>query len=122
MLCIVQESQDAATIERTGQYTGRYHILRGLLTPDDEETMHKTKIPELFERIATQTSPIREIILALNPNLAGETTMMFLEKKCKAINPTLTISRLARGLPMGADLQYADDITLGSALKHRQVS
>lgn len=117
-ICVVAEPQDLQAIERTNIYTGRYHILRGLVETDalsgDENTL---KIPELVARVASQG--ITEIILALNPDLPGETTALFLEKELKAANPNLIITRLARGLPMGSDLQYADEITLSSALKHR---
>lgn len=113
-ICVVADSQDVQAIERIGSYRGVYHVLRGLVRPD-EETFAYIKIPELADRAKT----VKEIILALNPDLPGETTMMLLEKKLKEANPTLVVSRLARGLPMGSDLQYADEMTLGSALKHR---
>ena len=117
-ICVVAEPQDLQAIERTNIYNGRYHILRGLVETDaltnDENTL---KIPELLVRIKTEE--ITEIILALNPDLQGETTAMYLEKELKALNPELIITRLARGLPMGSDLQYADEITLSSAFKHR---
>ncbi len=117
-ICVVAESQDLQAIERTNMYTGRYHILRGLVETDalisDENTL---KIPELVAR--AKSEGITEIILALNPDLQGETTALYLEKELKTTNPELTITRLARGLPMGSDLQYADEITLSSALKHR---
>ncbi len=117
-ICVVAEPQDLQAIERTGVYTGRYHILRGLVETDalisDENAL---KIPELL--IRAKSPEITEVILALNPDLQGETTALYLEKELKAVNPTLTVTRLARGLPMGSDLQYADEITLSSALKHR---
>ena len=117
-ICVVAESQDVQAIERTGAYLGRYHILRGLVETDaltSEE--NNLKIPELVQRC--QKPEISEVILALNPDLAGETTALYLEKELKTANPALTITRLARGLPMGSDLQYADEITLSSALRHR---
>lgn len=115
IICVVAEPQDLEVIESTGSYTGMYHVLRGLVNPDREQTMQYLKIDELLKK-AESTS---EVILALNPNLQGETTMMFLEKKLKAANPKLIVSRLARGLPMGSEMQYADEITLKSALDHR---
>lgn len=117
ILCVVREPQDLRAIERTGSFGGRYHILRGTLNPDRDAIAGHTKIAELIARIKTEH--ITEIILALNPDLPGETTAMFIEKKCKELYPKLTTTRLARGLPMGSDLQYADEITLGSALKYR---
>jgi recombination protein RecR len=118
LLCVVCEPQDIPVIERTGMYNGLYHVLRGLVEPGDEEELEKIKIKELFLKLE-KTDKIKEIILALNPDLSGETTMLFLEKKLKEKNPAIKITRLARGLPMGSDLQYADEITLGSAIKNR---
>ncbi|MFA5813479.1 MAG: recombination mediator RecR [Patescibacteria group bacterium] len=126
-ICVVEESQDLQAIEKTREYNGIYHVLRGTITPDEEESVKYLKVAELLKRINTKSvnqdyplsvSP-KEVILALNHNLDGENTMMFLEKKLKETNPNLKITRLARGLPMGSDLQYADEITLGSALKNR---
>lgn len=119
-ICVVAETQDLQAIEKTGLYTGVYHILRGTLDVENENTMQYIKVRELLSRIKKEN--INEIILALNPDLRGETTKMFLEKKIREINPKLIVTRLARGLPMGSDLQYADEITLGSALKHRTKS
>ena len=129
-ICVVAEPQDLQAIERTGEYRGLYHVLRGTIQPDDDEGITALKVDELIARVnhdfpksVNQGYPLsvspKEIILALNHDLSGETTMMFLEKKLKEESPKLTVSRLARGLPMGSDMQYADEITLGSALKHR---
>lgn len=118
LICVVAEPQDVQAVERTGSYRGRYHILRGLVPLDaiqvDESNL---KISELL--IRAEKESISEVILALNPDLPGETTAMFIEKLFKEKNPQLKITRLARGLPMGSDLQYADEITLASALKNR---
>ena len=116
IICVVAEPQDLQVIEKTGEFKGVYHILRGHLD-SDVENLDKLKIKELLERIK-KTKPT-EIILALNPDLKGETTIMFLQNKIKEIDPDINISRLARGLPMGSDLQYSDEITLTSALKNR---
>lgn len=116
-ICVVQESQDVQAIERTGSYSGLFHVLRGVIKADDGDSIRYLKINELLKRTIGDTT--KEIILALNPDLPGETTMMYLEQKIKETKPTIKITRLARGLPMGSDLQYADEITLGSALKHR---
>lgn len=118
LICVVAESQDVQAIERTGSYHGRYHILRGTLTTDLGITdQPNLKISELIQRVLE--NGIKEIILALNPDLNGETTMMYLEQTLKEKAPNVTVSRLARGLPMGSDLQYADEVTLASALKYR---
>jgi recombination protein RecR len=119
IICVVNEPQDIPVIERTGEYRGLYHILRGTVSPNEENEINNLKIKELLLRIKKNTSIIKEIILALNPDLPGETTIMYLQKEIKKNNPHLKTSRLARGLPMGSDLQYADEITLGSALKNR---
>lgn len=143
LICVVASPQDLAAIEQIHEYRGRYHVLRGTLDAADEESVRKIKINELLERIRPPSpqpppfreretpvpplqkegvrgsSNIQEIILALNPDLPGETTMMYLQKKIKELNPTIKITRLARGLPMGSDVQYADEITLASALKNR---
>jgi recombination protein RecR len=116
-VCVVAEPQDREAIEKTGTYRGGYHILRGVVQAQDEYSIQGLKIGELLLRV--RKGGIDEIILALNPDLQGETTMMYLEKKIKEIAPHIKVSKLARGLPMGSDLQYADDITLGSALKNR---
>ncbi len=117
-ICVVDEAQAVAALEKTGVYTGVYHILRGTIDVSDDNTLATLKINELLERIKTNTN-IQEIILALNPDMPGETTMLYLEKQVKIFNPQIKITRLARGLPMGSDLQYSDEITLGSALKNR---
>lgn len=117
IICIVCEPQDMHVIERTGIFGGLYHVLRGVIEPSGDD-MDKLKIKELFARLEKNTG-LKEIILAFNPDLPGETTMLFLEKKIKEKNPNISVTRLARGLPMGSDLQYADEITLGSAIKNR---
>lgn len=116
VICVVAEPQDLQAIDRTGQFQGKYHVLRGLLDAA-AETEVGVKIPELIARASD--SKIKEVILALSPDLPGETTMLFLEQELKRAAPHVTITRLARGLPMGSDLQYADDITLSSALQNR---
>ncbi|MFA6426988.1 MAG: recombination mediator RecR [Candidatus Magasanikbacteria bacterium] len=116
-MCVVAEPQDLQTLEKTHHYHGVYHVLRGTLAPDDEYIMKTVKINELMNRV--QKNEVDEVILALNPDIAGETTMMYLQKQLKTIRPDLKVTRLARGLPMGSDLQYADEITIESALKNR---
>ncbi len=115
-ICVVSDPQDIPVIEKTNAFNGLYHVLRGLVEPG-EESLERLKIKELFTRL--ENNKATEIILALNPDLPGETTMLFLEKKMKEKNPNIKVTRLARGLPMGSDLQYADEITLGSAIKNR---
>lgn len=116
IICVVQNSQDVQAFEKIGEYNGIYHVLRGIIRPDNENSVQYIKLTELLNR----SKNAEEIILALNPDLDGENTMMFLESKIKQTNPEIKITRLARGLPMGSDLQYADEITLGSALNNRK--
>lgn len=118
IICVVAEPQDLMVIEETKIFRGYYHVLRSVVDAGDEESIARMKAKELFERIQKQKE-VQEIILALNPDLPGETTMLYLERELKKQNPNLKVTRLARGLPLGADLRYADEITLGSAIKHR---
>lgn len=117
-ICVVADPQDAQAIERSGAFHGRYHVLRGVLDPARDIGPEDLKINELFERVQTSNPPVREIILALNPDLPGETTSLYLTKQLKAY--TIRITRLARGLPLGSDVDYADEITLTDALNGRQ--
>jgi len=117
ILCVVSDSQDLQAIEKTGAYNGLYHLLRGTVRAEDPDFTTQLKIRELLVRL--KQGMILEVILALNPDMPGETTRMMLERHISEIAPDIIISRLARGLPMGSDLQYADEITLQSALKNR---
>ena len=116
-ICVVSESQAIPVLESTGEFHGTYHVLRGTIDTTDLDQISTLKIADLLERL--KNKEVSEVILALNPDLAGETTMMFLEKEIKAKFPEIKTTRLARGLPTGSDIQYADEITLGNALKHR---
>jgi len=114
-ICIVAEIHDLATLETTGEYNGLYHVLGGVLNPLAGITPDKLKVKELVERIKKDKP--EEIILGLNPDMEGESTVLYLKKLLQPLNIKLT--RLARGLPMGADLEYADEVTLINALKNR---
>lgn len=123
-VCVVAEPPDLAVIENIGTFKGVYHCLRNLVDAGDVESFKNIKAKELIERVEGKTgfnkkTRIKEIILALNPDLPGETTMLYLENELKKIQPAVKVTRLARGLPLGADLRYADEITLGSAIKNR---
>ena len=120
ILCIVAEPQDLLTIEKTNEYFGPYHILDGTINAIKEIGPEKLKIKELIQRIrnSQHSIPIKEIILAFNPDIEGETTILYLLKIFKPLK--IKITRLARGLPMGSELEYADEITLTNALKNRQ--
>ncbi len=117
IICVVSDPQAVPVLESTGEYKGTYHILRGTIDATDLDQIGNLKISELLERL--KSTEIQEVILALNPDMAGETTMMYLEKEIKEKFPKIKTTRLARGLPTGSDIQYADEITLGNALKHR---
>lgn len=115
-ICVVEEPLDILALERTGEYKGLYHVLHGALSPMDGIGPEELKIGELIERLRSKT--IEEVILATNPNLEGEATAMYLQRLISPLGIRLT--RLAHGLPVGGDLEYADAITLTRALKGRQ--
>ena len=119
IICIISQSQDIPVIEQTGKFNGLYHILRQTIKIDNQASLKNSKINELFARIKKDKN-IKEVILALNLDLNGETTMMYLSKQLIKVNSNIKITRLARGLPMNSDLQYADEITLGEAIKNRK--
>ena len=116
LLCVVEESRDIVSIERTGEFKGRYHVLLGAMSPLEGIGPEHLKIRELVARIDPEG--IQEIILCTNPNTEGEVTAMYLARLLKPIG--LTVSRLASGLPVGGDLEYADELTLGRALEGRR--
>ena len=120
VICVVAEHQDLPVIENTGEYLGAYHVLGGVLDPLHGITPDQLKIKELIYRV--QNNNIKEIVLALNPDLEGETTILYLTKLIKSFdkNSVIKITRLARGLPIGADLEYADEVTVSDALKGRK--
>lgn len=116
IICVVASYQDFLSIEEMGEYKGVYHILNGTLNPLEGVTPDTLTIGSLFSRI--EKNNIEEIILALNPDIPGESTTLYLTQELKKI-PDIQISRIARGLPMGASLEYADQTTLSNALKGR---
>lgn len=118
MLCVVSEPQAIPALESTGNFKGVYHVLRGTIDSAENEELENLKINELLLRIKRDKN-ITEVVLALNPDMNGESTMLFLIKQIQTINDKIKTTRLARGLPMGSDLKYADEITLGNALRNR---
>ena len=116
IICVVSESQDLQSLERTNEYRGLYHVLGGVLNPLEGITPESLNIKQLINRL--ETDGIKEIILGFNPDLEGESTAMYLQKLLKTSN--VKITRLAKGLPSGADIEYADEVTLASALKNRR--
>jgi len=117
IICVVAKPQDIIALEKTHAFPGVYYVLGAVMSPLNGDGPEKLKIQALLEKI--KNNQAAEIILALNPDMDGETTSLYLIKLLKQF-PGLKISRLARGLPMGADLEYADEITLENALKGRQ--
>jgi recombination protein RecR len=116
IICVVAEAKDVYAIERTGAYRGRYHVLGGLISPMDGIGPGQLRVKELIEQIG-RANP-HEIILATNPNAEGEATALYLSRLLLPLG--VTVSRLAYGLPIGGDLDYADEITLAKALEGRR--
>jgi recombination protein RecR len=116
ILCVVEEPLDVVAIDRTGDYRGLYHVLHGAISPVDGIGPDELRISELLARLDHEV--VKEVLLATNPNLEGEATAMYLARLIQA--PGIRVTRLARGLPVGGDLEYADSDTLGRALKGRQ--
>jgi len=120
-ICVVEEPGDVIPMERTHEYHGVYHVLGGALSPIDGIDPEDLKISELLRRAAAggDGGPVREVILATNPTTTGEATALHIASQLRALLPELPITRLASGLPVGSDLEYADEVTLGKALAGR---
>ncbi len=115
-ICVVAETKDLIAIENTNEYKGKYHVLQGLISPMDGIGAEDVRIKELLQRIAE--NDVKEIIIALNPSVEGEATSLYLTKLLKPFN--IKISRIAFGLPIGSDIEYADEITLAKAIECRR--
>jgi recombination protein RecR len=116
LMCVVAEAKDIYAIERTSAYRGRYHVLGGVISPMDGIGPAQLRVKELIERVAREAS--REVVIATNPNAEGEATALYLSR---LISPSgVVVSRLAYGLPIGGDLDYADEVTLAKALEGRR--
>lgn len=118
MVCIVEEPLDIVSIEKTNQYKGLYHVLGGAINPLNNIGPDEIHIAELIERI--RPGRIKEIILATNPNMEGEATAMYIRREVKGQNSEVKITRLAHGLPVGGDIEYADEVTLSRAVEGRR--
>ena len=118
LICVVAEPLDIMALERTGQFDGTYQVLGGAISPIDGIGPEQLHIPELIERI--KNDGVTEIIIATNASVEGESTALFLQRYIQEAGLTLTVSRLARGIPVGVDLEYADQITLSHALEGRR--
>jgi recombination protein RecR len=115
IICVVEEPLDVLAIERTGEYRGLYHVLDGAISPVEGIGPDELRINELMARLRRE--PVAEVLLATNPNLEGEATAMYLMQLLRPLG--VRVTRLARGLPVGGDLEYADSVTLGRALQGR---
>ena len=118
VLCVVEEAYEVAAIERTGQYRGVFHVLGGRLSPLDGIGPEELNVPRLLERIDASKGEIKEVIVATNTSVEGEATAVYLEQQIRPLGPRVT--RLARGIPVGSDLEYVDGTTIAEALAGRR--
>ena len=116
VLCVVEESRDIVAVEKTGEFRGRYHVLLGAMSPLEGIGPEQLKMKELFARI--EPEDVQEVILCTNPNTEGEVTAMYIARMMKPFG--VKVTRIASGLPVGGDLEYADELTLGRALEGRR--
>ena len=117
VLCVVEEPRDIVAVEKTGEFRGRYHVLQGAISPIEGVGPDQLRVKELLSRLEDER--IQEIILCTNPNIEGEATALYLARLLKPMG--LRVTRIASGLPVGGDLEYADELTLGRALEGRRV-
>ena len=117
MICVVEDPRDVAAIERTHEYNGTYHVLHGAISPMNNIGPDQIKIKELLARL--NDGVVEEVIMATNPTVEGEATAMYIGRSLKPMG--ITVSRLAYGVPVGADLEYADEVTLSRALEGRDL-
>jgi recombination protein RecR len=118
LICVVEEPVDVISIERTHEFRGRYHVLGGALSPIDGVDPEDLRIDQLYARV--RGGSVHEIVIATNPTTTGEATALHIAAGIRAITPEMVITRLASGLPVGADLEYADELTLGRAFSGRR--
>jgi recombination protein RecR len=120
LICCVEEPSDVIPMERTHEYHGVYHVLGGALSPIDGVDPEDLKIAELLARVSGSEQAVREVVLATNPTTTGEATALYIAEELRARAPGVAVTRLASGLPVGSDLEYADEVTLGKALSGRR--
>jgi recombination protein RecR len=120
LICVVEEAGDVIPVERTHEYRGRYHVLGGALSPIDGVDPDDLKIAELYRRVLDPEQPIAEVVLATNPTTTGEATALHIADVLRERAPQVVVTRLASGLPVGGDLEYADEVTLGKAFVGRR--
>ena len=120
LICVVEEAPDVMSVERTHEYRGRYHVLGGALSPIDGVDPEDLKLAQLFGRVTDPRNAIREVVLATNPTTTGEATALHIADVLRERAPDVVVTRLASGLPVGGDLEYADEVTLGKAFSGRR--
>ena len=120
LICVVEEPSDVIPMERTHEYHGVYHVLGGALSPIDGVDPEDLKMAELFARASTSETAVREVVLATNPTTTGEATALHVAEELRTRAPEIKVTRLASGLPVGSDLEYADEVTLGKAFAGRR--
>ncbi len=119
VICVVEQPLDVLALEKNGRYKGIYHVLHGKIDPLNNIGPEEIYIGQLLARLKRKGEEIKEIILATNPTMEGEATAMYIAKQIRSLDPELKVTRIGRGLPVGADLEYADDITLQRAMEGR---
>jgi recombination protein RecR len=120
LMCVVESAEEVITVERTGKYNGYYHVLQGLINPLNNMLPDNLRIKELIGRVKNKGGSIKEIILAINHSVEGDATSLYISAIAKDADKNIKISRLAKGLPTGSDIRYADEITLGQAIIERK--
>jgi len=120
LICVVEEPGDVIPIERTHEYRGRYHVLGGALSPIDGVEPEDLKLAQLYARVRATEAPVHEVVLATNPTTTGEATALHIAGALHEHAPDVAVTRLASGLPVGGDLEYADEVTLGRAFAGRR--
>lgn len=120
IICVVEQPTDVLSVEKTGKYKGLYHVLHGAIDPLNNIGPDEIYLADLVSRVTNAAGPVSEIILATNPNMEGEATAMYIQKQLNGSNGQVTVTRLAHGLPVGADIEYADEVTLSRALEGRR--
>lgn len=119
-ICVVEDPMDVLVIERSGKYRGLYHVLHGVIDPLNSIGSDDIYIPQLISNLKTQNSKVEEIILATNPTMEGEATALYIFREIQKLGNHIKITRIGRGLPTGADLEYADEVTIERALEGRR--
>ncbi|HWI21468.1 MAG TPA: recombination mediator RecR [Baekduia sp.] len=120
IICVVEQPGDVIPIERTHEYRGLYHVLGGALSPIDGVDPEDLRLTQLYARMTTADTPVTELVLATNPTTTGEATALHIAAEVRESAPAVRVTRLASGLPVGGDLEYADEVTLGRAMAGRR--